>query len=248
MVAQWAKVAGAEVRRPVDLVVARLDRHRHAARAQLLCGGHQDLRLEHEVLAGHAAAAKPANVRRIQALPALAVGDLVAGAPGDAPVAEPVGQAAVARLVGALAQARADHDPAAEAVAGGQQARDVVAAVLAVAVHRDHRVEAAPQGFGEAVAQARALAHAAGVAEHRDRQAGQRGGGAVVGSVVDDDDIRTVAQRAFHHVADAQGLVEGGDDHGDALGRQGGGGDDVLHPYQYASHAVRHAPPPRRAR
>ena len=69
----------------------------------------------------------------------------------------------VKRLLRTLAQARADDHGAGMSVAGVEQARDVVGGVLAVAVHRQHRLEAAAQCLGETIAQARALAHAPGV-------------------------------------------------------------------------------------
>ena len=76
--------------------------------AEAARGADQDLRLEHEVLAGHVV--QRGDRGRVQALAALGVGDEIAAAPGDAPVAEFVGEAAIGRLLRALAQPRADHD------------------------------------------------------------------------------------------------------------------------------------------
>src|SRR5690606_12151198 len=143
-------------------LVARLDRHRDTARPEQPRRRDQDLRLEYEILAGHVV--ERGHVRGIQALPALAVGDLVAGAPGNAPVAELVGQAAVQWLLRTLAQARADHDLAGVAVGRLDHARDVAGLVLAVAVHGQHRARALAQRLAEAVAERGALAHAPRVA------------------------------------------------------------------------------------
>src|SRR5690606_35001090 len=151
-------------------------------------------------------------------LPALAVGDLVAGAPGNAPVAELVGQAAVQWLLRTLAQARADHDLAGVAVGRLDHARDVAGLVLAVAVHGQHRARALAQRLAEAVAERGALAHGPRVAQQRDRQVRELGHGVVVGAVVHHDHPGALRERALDHAADAQRFVEGGDHHGD-LGR-----------------------------
>src|SRR3546814_17500019 len=74
----------------------------------------------------------------IQALAALAVDQAETAAPGDAPVAEIIADAAVDRLRGALAQPCADDHAARVAVGRVDQPRDVRAAVLAVAVHGHH--------------------------------------------------------------------------------------------------------------
>src|SRR5690606_41365527 len=163
-------------------LVARLDRHRDAARAQQPRRRDQDLRLEHEVLAGHVV--ERGHACRVEALPALAVGDLVAGAPGDAPVAEFVGQAAVDRLLRTLARGRADHDVARVAVGRLDHARDVAGLVLAVAVHGQYRARALAQRLAEAVAQRRTLAHAPRMPQQRDRQVRELGDGVVLGTVV----------------------------------------------------------------
>ena len=155
---QRPEMAATEFLDGVGAVVARLDRHRHAARAELVRCGHQDLRFEHEVLARHVLQRRHRG--RIQPLAALRIGDAEAATPADAPVAEFVGQAPVGRLLRTLAQARTDHDVAGMAVGGIEQPRDVVGAVLAVAVHGQHRRRALRQRRAEAVAQRSALAHA----------------------------------------------------------------------------------------
>src|SRR3546814_15973014 len=105
------------------------DRHRDHARAGAPRGRDQHLRFEHEALAGYVVE----RIHRawIQALAALAVDQAETAAPGDAPVAEIIADAAVDRLRGALAQPVADDHAARVAVGRVAQPRDVRAAVLA---------------------------------------------------------------------------------------------------------------------
>src|SRR3546814_20410774 len=78
------------------------DRHRDHARAGAPRGRDQHLRFEHEALAGYVVE----RIHRawIQALADLAVDQAETAAPGDAPVAEIIADAAVDRLRGALAK------------------------------------------------------------------------------------------------------------------------------------------------
>src|SRR5690606_39287147 len=129
-VAEQAEVALAELLVAAGDRVARLHRHRHHAEAEFARSRDQDLRLEHEALAGNILQRQ--HWRRIQPLAALAVDQLEAAAPGDAPVAEVVADAAVPGLGAALAQPRAVDDVARVRVGRGDQARDVARIVLAV--------------------------------------------------------------------------------------------------------------------
>src|SRR4249919_797146 len=208
-VAQRPEVAFAELRAlGFRTLVARFDRHRYAAHAEPARRGDQDLRFIYEILARHVAQRRHAG--GIEALAALGIGNEEAAAPGDAPVAEFVGEAAIGRLRGALAQACADDDVVGVSVRRRDQARNVGRIVLAVAVHGDDAARAAPQCLGESVAQAGALAHALRMAQHGHRQVGDPLAGAVVGAVVDHDDVGAFAQRGFDHATNAQRLVEGG--------------------------------------
>lgn len=169
-VGQWTEMAGAELFVTVGAAVARFDRHRDAARAEAACCGNHDLCFEHEAFAGYV-------VQRhhrfgIEALATLAVGHLVAGTPGQAPVAELVRQLPVQRLLRALAQACADDDAAGVAIRRIQQTRQVAGRMLAIAVHGQHALEATLAGFAEAIPQRLALAFALSVAQQDDRHEG----------------------------------------------------------------------------
>ncbi len=198
--------------------VAGLDRHGDHACASLACGRNQQLRFEHEALAGHVWQGEHRG--RIQPLAALAVDQAEAAPPGNAPVAEIVADAADGGLGGALAHARTDDHAARVAVGGSQQAWEIGCLVLAIAVHGHHRAHAKPLCFGKATAQCRALAHALRVTDQRDRHAGDALGGAVVRTVVDHDDMRAIGQRVGDHFADAQRLVQGRHQDGGVLPAQ----------------------------
>src|SRR5690606_21739888 len=150
-------------------------------------------------------------------LPARGAGARIAGAPGDAPGPEGLGQAPVAWLLRALAQARTDHDVARIAPGRVEHSRDVRGRMLPVAVHGQYAGDALPERLGEPVAQAGALAEALGVAQQRDRQVPDLLDRVVVGTIVDDDDVAAFGQRALHDLPDAQGFVQCGDHHRDGV-------------------------------
>src|SRR3546814_14096187 len=129
-VADQAEMALAELRWMVGRGVAGLDRHRDHARAGAPRGRDQHLRFEHEALAGYVVE----RIHRawIQALAALAVDKAETAAPGDAPVAEIIDDAAVDRRRGALAQpSDVEHAERAARLRLEQQTRVRAAASLA---------------------------------------------------------------------------------------------------------------------
>ena len=97
---QRAKMAAPELPGQSIAGVARFDRHRHAARTQPAGGLNQNVSLEYEALTDDIG--QLADRARVVTLAALRVGNSVTGGPGDTPVAELVGQAAMDRLLGAF--------------------------------------------------------------------------------------------------------------------------------------------------
>ena len=91
---------------------------------------------------------------------------------------------------------------------GSQQARDVAGLMLAVAVHAQHAVNLEFQRGAKTAAQCFPLAAALAVSNQLNRQIGNRLAGAIGGAVVDHDDMGAVLQRAQHHLAYAQRLVQ----------------------------------------
>lgn len=112
-------------------------------------------------------------------------------------------------------QTRADHDRLGLAPVRGEQRRDVLGPVLAVAVERDHRARAELERALHAAPQGRAFSEVHWMAQQLERQAGERGAGAVARTVVHHDQRADLAQRALGHVADRGRLVVGRND-GDA--------------------------------
>lgn len=93
-----------------------------------------------------------------------------------------------------------------------QQRGHVLGPVLAVAVERDDRRRAQRERALHAAPQARTFSEVHRIAQQLERQALERGRGAVGGAVVHHDQHADLAQRALGHVADRRGFVEGRDD------------------------------------
>ena len=156
--------------------------------------------------------------RRVDPKARLAVGEAPAGRQPDPEIRQTVGAVAQPRYVLAQMPARADHDRVGPLAVRGEQRRNVLGPVLAVAVEGDHRARAERQRALHAAPQARALAEVFGIAQHLERQALERRRGGVARAVVDDDQRADLAQRALGDVADRRRLVVGRND-GDAVGR-----------------------------
>ncbi len=107
--------------------------------------------------------------------------------------------------------ARADHDRLGAAPVRGEQRGDVLGQVLAVAVERDHGSGAELERALHAAPQARTLSEVHRMAQQLERQALERGRGAVGGAVVHHDQRAELTQRALGHVADRRDFVEGRD-------------------------------------
>lgn len=103
--------------------------------------------------------------------------------------------------------ARADHDRLGALAVRGEQRRNILGPVLAVAVERDHRPRPALERALHAAPQARALAEVRRIAQQLERQALERGRGAVRGAVVHYDQRADLAQRALGDAADRGRLV-----------------------------------------
>ena len=155
---------------------------------------------------------------RIDPETGLGVGEAPAGRARDPEVGQAVGPVAQRRRAAAQVQARADHDRLGTAPVRGEQGGDVLGQVLAVAVERDYRPRAELERALHATPQARAFAQIDRMAQQLERQALERGRGAVRGAVVHHDQRADLAQRALGHVADRRGFVEGRDD-GHVAGR-----------------------------
>ena len=109
-------------------------------------------------------------------------------------------------------QPRADHQRPGLVAVRLEQARNVLRAVLPVAVERDHRLGVVGERDGHAAPQARRLAQVARVADQRHRQALERDVSAVDRSIVDHYDAGDLGERALGYAADGGGLVVGRDD------------------------------------
>ena len=150
--------------------------------------------------------------RRVDAKARLAVGEALPRREADPEVREAVGSVAKPRDFVAQMPARADHDRLRPLALGGEQRRNVLGPVLAVAVQRNHRARAERERVLHAAPQARALAEILGIAKQHERQALERRRGAVARAVVDHDQRADLAQRALGDVADRRRFVVGRDD------------------------------------
>jgi hypothetical protein len=108
--------------------------------------------------------------------------------------------------------ARADHDRLRPFTVRREQRGNVLRPVLAVAVERDHRPRAELERALHAAPQARAFAQVDRMAQQLERQAFERGRGAVRGAVVHHDQRADLAQGALGNVTDRGRLVVGGND------------------------------------
>jgi len=190
------------------------DRHRHCDALDTEAAGFdQDLAFERE--ARRCAVVDPSFAQqpcRIDAKAGLGVGEAAARRAGDPEVGDAVGPIAQRRRTAAQVQPRADHDRLGTVAVRREQRRDVLGPVLAIAVERDHRARPELERAPHAAPQARALAEVRRIAQQLERQALERGRGAVGRAVVHHDQRIDLAQRALGDVADRRRFVEGRDD------------------------------------
>ena len=158
------------------------------------------------------------QARRVDTKAGLRIGEAPAGRAGNPEVGHAVGPIPCCRRAVAQMQARADHDRLGPLPVRREQRGDVLGAVLAVAVERDHRARAERERTLRPVPQARAFSEIHGVAQQFERQALERGRSRVRGAVIHHDQRTDLAQRTLGHVADRRGFVEGRND-GDVSGR-----------------------------
>jgi len=205
------------VARARQAAVGDRDRHRDALDAEA-AGLDQDLALEGE--ARRSAVVDPRLVqqaRRVDAKAGLGVGKAAPGRQPNPEVGKAVGAVAQRRHLLAQVQARADHDRLGPPTVHLEQRRDVLGPVLPVAIERDHRLRAELERALHAAPQAGALAQVYRVAQQLERQAFERGAGAVARAVVDHDQRAHLSQGALGDLADRRRLVVRRDD-GDGVG------------------------------
>jgi len=160
--------------------------------------------------------------RRIDAKAGLGVGEALPSRQPDPEIRQAVGAVAQPRNLLAQMPARADHHRFGPLAVRGEQRRDVLGPVLAVAVEGDHGARAEGQRALHAAPQARALAEIFGIAQQFERQAFERRGGAVARAVVNHDQRANLAQGALGDVADRRRLVVGRNDRDAASAIWGG--------------------------
>jgi len=206
------------VARSRQSAVGDRNRHRDAFNVEA-AGLDQDLAFERETRRRTVVDARLAQqAGRVDAKSRLGVGKAAPGRQPDPEVGEAVGSVAQRRHLLTQVPARADHDRPGPLAVRREQRGDLLGPVLAVAVERDHRLRAERERALHAAPQAGALAEVRRVAQHLERQAFERRGGAVARAVVNHDQRADLRQRALGDVADGRRLVVRRD-HGDGVGR-----------------------------
>ena len=143
----------------------------------------------------------------------LSVLDREPGHPGEDLVSHLVRPAVLRRHALGAGEARAD-DEVGPAPGGGEQGREVVGVVLAVAVDEGDVGPVFGEEQGEPVAKGPPFTTIRGAAENF--RAGRPGdlGSPVIAPVVDDEDLRNVPEKAPHHVTDPRFTLKRGDEGG----------------------------------
>ena len=155
--------------------------------------------------------------QRIKPIARLCVGQVDACLHPEPEVGKLIGEGVLARHVVLFQVAAAHNQGAGVLLQSLHKQRDVFGEVLSVAVDGEGIVKAHGLGFLEALFEGIAFATVTAIVDHGDALAkrSQDFSRMVGAAVVDDDDIGTIGQHPFHHVAQRAAIVVGRHDDAD---------------------------------